>query len=185
MTVATIKQMMGPSTGSHAIQTFNMEIDLGKHKYFYITLNTNNDEQRIELCTRPEGKSIRLCAVQTKMLLDGLDIIDNGATIAWEHLDAEAKHEYQYHLGFGVNLTLSLFRNSRFYDIRRWWIPPNQTNAVATRTGITLNTDQAKLIREARDKIIQTVPELEEIGPCECWLENSYINCRRCNPHKY
>jgi hypothetical protein len=152
------------------------ELKLGRQTFLSI------ENTRIRLW-QPNGKSIELSNIQTKMLLDGMDIIDNGADVAWEHLDAEAKHEYQYHLGFRVNLTLSLYRGARFYDVRRWWMPANCTNPIATRTGITLNAEQAKVLREARSTIIQTIPALEEIGPCECWLEiGLFTRCQRCNP---
>ena len=160
-----------------------MELSLGNQKFLTIE-NNSTSNCRTKLWHKFNGKCIKLSNIQTKMMLHALDIIDNGANIAWEHLDVEAKREYQYHLGFGMNLTLSLYRGSRYYDIRLWCLPPSYTHPIPTRVGITLNSEQVKVLREARNTIIETIPELEEIEPCECWLEIGLFTttCQRCNP---
>jgi len=159
-----------------------MELNLGKQKF--LTIKDNNSSNcRTKLWHQFNGKCIQLSNIQTKMMLDGLDIIDNGANIAWEHLNAESKREYQYHLGYGVNLTLSLYQGARYYDIRKWWLPENSNTPRPTRVGITLNASQMTLLCQSRNAIMQTIPELEEIEPCQCFLDIvSYAKCLRCNP---
>ena len=160
-----------------------MDLHLGKDKYFVVEEGSNGFE--IKLCEKlPNGKNIRLNKTQAKMLVDSLQSIDTDADKAWASMHPDDQREFRIHLGYGVYLTVNVYQNYRYYDIRRWWVPPSCEVAVPTKIGIHLTADQCAVIREARGKVIDTVPALEGIGPCKCWFspELSCLRCRRCNP---
>lgn len=161
-----------------------MEVHLGNHKYF--TVIVHMEGYKIVLAEeKPNGKRIQLNRTQAKTLMDSLQTIDTEAEAVWAALPPDAVQEFRRHLGYGVYLTVKVYNNQRYYDIRKWWIPPTCKDAVPTKIGLNLTTDQCSKLRDSRQKLLETAPQLEGIGPCECWLsaeEFSFINCRRCNP---
>lgn len=158
-----------------------MDLELGQRKHLVVDTTTNSYNNII---LKGDEKNIQLNTIQAKMLVDTLQTVDSEAERVWSSLNSEEKREHRVHLGYGVYLIVSVFKNRSYYDIRRWWIPPNCTVPVPTKTGITLNADQCMVLRDARLDILQVVPEMEGIGPCECWMsnENGFMHCKRCNP---
>ena len=164
--------------------TVVMDLLLGKEKYL-IVKEANKGNFEIQLCEKlPNGKNIRLNKTQAKMLVDSLQSIDTDAQKAWDSMHPDDQKEFRVHLGYGVYLTVNVYKNYTYYDIRRWWLPPSCEFAVPTKIGIHLTADQCAVLRQARAKLIETVPGLEGIGPCDCWFKPEFncINCRRCNP---
>lgn len=55
-----------------------MDLHLGQNKYLVVTRRRNN-EVTIDLREKPDGKFIRLGLIQTKMLIDCIQVIDSEA----------------------------------------------------------------------------------------------------------
>jgi len=156
-----------------------MEVDLGRSKI--LSVFNHNSKTLVKLYQGKRG--IDLTPTQTKMLLLGIDTIDEEANVAWNTLSSTDKREYSYNLGYGVYITVSIYRGYRYYDIRRWWKPPGSKDTVPTKVGLTLNSDEIKTFDASRKELYLTIPELVTIQPCDCWTSSDvgYLRCKRCN----
>ena len=155
---------------------------------------------RIEICTSKfldytQGKSniffrrvgseenaVSLSAAQINQLFCSLRTIEAEADLHWSNLNADAKREFSHHLGWRFYLTLMEFKNCRYYDIRRFWIPPGQNSIVPTKMGIRFTEKEMDNIRLRKEELYQALPGVETVDDCKCFFQGFYQNCRRCNP---
>ena len=73
--------------------------------------------------------------------------------------------------------------------IRQFWIPPGETELVATRKGISIGKTEFRKLKDLQEELHQAVPELETVSKC---LDNpshanqlGALSCRECNPNDF
>lgn len=131
----------------------------------------------------PTKKGIALNPVQMKTFLDAIIVVDAEVDTFLTANPNEVK--YQSHLGYGTYFTVEIFNGYRYYDVRRYFIPNGQNERIPTKIGIKLRKDQVEIIKNETSAIMNAVPELKEIGACECMFQANqlgFLTCARCNP---
>ncbi|CAC5426309.1 unnamed protein product [Mytilus coruscus] len=94
------------------------------------------------------------------------------------------KRVYSTHLGGNVYCTVKA--NSVCIDMRQHWLPPNQTEVVPTKKGITLRPMKYTKLKDEAALIGDFVPELNSIVPCPYIPDHlnqvGLLKCSVCNP---
>ena len=90
-----------------------------------------------------------------KMLVDSLEFLDQAL---------EEKREYATHLGRNVYASVKV--SGICVDFRQHWLPPNQTEVVPTKKGITLKPGEYAKLKDVASVICDFVPELNSVVPC-------------------
>jgi len=90
-----------------------------------------------------------------KMLVDSFEFLDQALN---------EMREYKSHLG--RNVYASVGHNSICVDIRQHWLPPNQTDVVPTKKGITLRPGEYAKLKDVAMVVGDFVPELSSVFPC-------------------
>ena len=103
----------------------------------------------------PTKKGISLPLHRWKMLVDMFEFLDQAL---------DEKREYATHLG--GNVYASVKASGICVDIRQHWIPPNQTEVVSTKKGITLRPGEYAKLKDVASVISDFVPELNSVVPC-------------------
>ena len=121
---------------------------------------------------------------QVKVLLDSVDAISTDADEAFARLDSTDKCEYSLHLGYGSYITCEMFLGQKYYDIRRYWLPPNGESSVPTAKGSKLRQDEFTLLKSHSQIMYSVLPELYDVEECQCLSGNQlqFLTCTRCNP---
>lgn len=110
-------------------------IELGNHRYVKVT--EWKDEVRIDIrewetengMRVPTRKGISLPLQRWKLLVDNFESLDRAL---------QEKSTYASHIG--GNVYASVRPNNVCLDIRKHWLPPNQTEIVPTKKWITFET---------------------------------------------
>jgi hypothetical protein len=89
------------------------------------------------------------------MLVDMFEFLDQAL---------DEKREYATHLG--GNVYASVKASGICVDIRQHWLPPNQTEVVPTKKGITLRLGEYAKLKDVASVICDFVPELNSVVPC-------------------
>ena len=94
------------------------------------------------------------------------------------------KRDYKAHLGRNVYATVKA--SGICVDIRQHWLPPNQTEVVPTKKGITLRPSEYAKLKDVVSVICDFVPELNSVVPCP-YRSNEMnqlglLSCNACNP---
>ena len=103
----------------------------------------------------PTKKGISLPLHRWKMFVDSLEVLDQAL---------DEKREYATHLGGNVYATVKA--SGICVDIRQHWLPPNQTEVVPTKKGITLRPGEYSKLKDVPSVICDFVPELNSVVPC-------------------
>ena len=110
-----------------------------------------------------------------KLLANNMDFVDQAL---------DEKREYATHLGGNVYATIGT--NSVCVDIRQHWLPPNQTEVVPTKKGITLRPGEYAKLKDVASVICDFVPELNSVVPCpyrsDYMNQLGFLSCPECNP---
>ena len=71
-------------------------------------------------------------------------------------------------------------------DIRQHWLPPNQTEVVPNKKGLTLRPSEYAKIKDVFSVIGDFVPGLNSIVPCPYRSDHmnqlGFFSCSECNP---
>ena len=152
----------------------------------YLDYWVNDSDKDIYLRRAEEPKNpIRLNPIQAFQMFNALETIEDLAEEAWKKLSDGSKKEYSCHIGWNVFVTLLEFRGEKYFDVRRWWVPPSQANAVPTKIGIRLSKSNVATLKNFRADLVAAVPEIGDVGPCDCFLGTQFLTCLRCNPYWY
>ena len=140
------------------------------------------DEQGV-----PTKKGICLNMTQVKTLLDCATSISEDADNLFANLQPGDIHKYALHIGYGSYISCEIFQGLKYFDIRRYWVPPNTeqgTEPIPTTKGCKLHEDQFALFKDQKDLLYEIIPELSDIEDCKCLFDNQlqFLSCARCNP---
>ncbi|XP_063411141.1 uncharacterized protein LOC134694076 [Mytilus trossulus] len=156
-------------------------IELGNDRYVQAT--EWKDQLRIDIREwetkngkrMPTKKGISLPLNRWKMLVDSFDYLDQALV---------ENNTYTTHVG--GNVYASITTNSVCVDLRKNWLPPNQTEVVPTKKGITLRPMEYTKLKEAVSVIGDFVPELNTVVPCPFSYDHQnqleFLRCSECNP---
>ena len=96
----------------------------------------------------------------------------------------DENREYATHLGGNVSATVKA--SVICVDIRQHWLPPNQTEVVLTKKGITLRPGEYAKLKDGPSVIGDFVPELNSVVPCPYRSDHmnqlGFLSCNECNP---
>ena len=99
-------------------------------------------------------------------------------------MDENEASEMTLHLGRGVYVTVS--KDYPTVDVRQRWIPPESTEIVPTKKGISLTYDKWEALKEAFPEVRAAIPELENNEPCilseDHMNQEGMLSCSSCNP---
>ena len=92
--------------------------------------------------------------------------------------------DYYQHLGGRYYVTIS--KEYRCVNIRRYFMPPNGTKEVPTRSGIALRLDEWDSLLLKIRQLQECLPELKLAKPCYSSPDHAnlqgYLACIECNP---
>jgi len=128
-------------------------IELGNSRY--VKASECNDEIRIDIREWktennkriPTKKGISLPLHRWKMLVDSFEFLDQALA---------EKRDYRTHIGGNVYASVGV--NSICVDLRQYWLPPNQTNVVPTKKGITLRLSEYATLKDTASVMGDFVP---------------------------
>ena len=168
---------------------FNQFIRFHLGRDRYLSTSRFNGEDRVHL-RKFDGEIPTRCGIalslrQTKLLLDVVDTVDCTVDKEWASLNDEEKPEHFIHLGFGAYLKVYKFNGERYYDVRRYWKPPQSTEVVPTKTGLHMNRQEFEKLKQVQTSLLSTFPELFDIVPCDCMTQGNQLaalRCPECNP---
>ena len=130
----------------------------------------------------PEGKGIALNPSQLKQLIDAAT---NFLQQARECFADTTVKEYSAHLGYGTYITK---KRNDFVDIRRYFKPGQEPQAIPTRKGSMLLKSEFERFLTIMPKIMEYFPAIAQLDSCDCMMENNQLAamfCRNCNPFDY
>ena len=123
----------------------------------------------------PTKTGISLPLHRWKMLVDMFEFLDQALY---------EKRDYTTHLGRNVYATVKA--SDICVDIRQHWLPPNQTEVVPTKKGITLRPGEYAKLKDVASVICDFVPELNSVVPCPYRSDHmnqlGFLSCPECNP---
>ncbi|CAG2237713.1 unnamed protein product [Mytilus edulis] len=126
----------------------------------------------------PTRKGISLSLNRWKLLTNSFDKLDQAL--------AEQK-DHSSHLG--GNVYSSVQARANCVNIRQYWLPPNETEVVPTRKGITLRPGEYAKLKDVASVIGDFVPELNSIVPCPYSSDHQnqlgFLRCSECNPDNF
>jgi len=124
----------------------------------------------------PTKKGISLPLHRWEMLVDMFELLDQALY---------EKRDYATHLGRNVYATVKA--SDICVDIRQHWLPPNQTEVVPTKKGITLRPSEYAKLKDVASVICDFVPELNSVVPCPYRSDHmnqlGFLSCSECNPY--
>ena len=148
-------------------------IELGNDRYVQAT--EWRDEIRIDVRQWeiqndkrvPTKKGISLPLHRWKLLANNMDFVDQAP---------DEKRDYATHIGGNVYATVKA--SDIYVDIRKHWLPLNQTEVVATKKGITLRPSEYAKLKDVTSVISDFVPQLNSVVPCpyRCETYNSFLS---------
>jgi hypothetical protein len=128
----------------------------------------------------PTKKGVAFTKVRWATFHSQLDEIDRNVNL----LKADQPVEYCQHIGGKYYVTIS--RGMKCVNIRRYFIPPNSTKELPTRSGIALRLDEWETLISTIHDLHRTLPELKAARPCYASEDHAnqlgYLNCVECNP---
>ncbi|KAJ8305228.1 hypothetical protein KUTeg_017220 [Tegillarca granosa] len=96
----------------------------------------------------------------------------------------DKKEDYKQHLGANVYVTMQ--KGFQCVNIRKWFLPPDETNIVPTRKGIALTFQQWNNLKGAVDLVGQILKDqLDEIEFCDHQNQMGFFTCMKCNPNNF
>lgn len=159
-------------------------IELGNCRYIQTTVW--NDEPRIDIrewqtedAKRiPTRKGISLKLQRWKLLVEAFDSLDKAL---------KEKSTYSSHIG--GNVYASVKADNVCVDIGQHWLPPNQTEVVPSKKGITLRPAEYEKLKDVSSVIGDFLPDLNSIVPCPYQSDHmnqlGFLKCPECNPDNY
>jgi hypothetical protein len=109
------------------------------------------------------------------MLVDSLEFLDQALN---------EKREYATHLGRNVYASVKI--SGICADLRQHWLPPNQTEVVPTKKGITLRPGEYAKLKDVASVICDFVPVRNSVVPCPYRSDHinqlGFLSCSECNP---
>ena len=129
---------------------------------------------------KPTKKGVSLTLRRWQTFTNCVDIIQ-------EALQSGKNFEKSVHLG--GNYYASKEKDYWCVDIRKWWIPPNNTQLTPTRKGITLRPTEFNILVQSIASVDSVVPELSTIQPC--YMSEDHQNqlgalmCSECTPDAF
>jgi hypothetical protein len=130
------------------------------------------NDKRVDV---PTKKGISLPLHWWKMLVDMFEFLDQAL---------DEMRDYDTHLGRNVYATMKA--SGICVDIRQHWLPPNQTEVVPTKKGITLRPSEYAKLKDVASVICDFVPELNSVVPCPYRSDHmnqlGFLSCPECNP---
>jgi hypothetical protein len=156
-------------------------IELGNDRFVQVT--EWKDEIRIDVTEWeiqnnkrvPTTKGISLPLHRRKMFVDSREFLDQAL---------DEKRECATHLGGNVYATVKA--GGICVDLIQHWLPPNQTEVVPTKKGITLRPREYAKLKDVASVICDFVPELNSVVPCPYRSDHmnqlGFLSCSACNP---
>jgi len=101
----------------------------------------------------------------------------------------KAKHpvDYSQHIGGGYYVTV--MKDIKCVNIRRYWRPINLKKEVPTRTGIALRLGEWDTLLATIEQLHRKFPELKNASPCYASEDHAnqmgFYRCTECNPFEY
>jgi hypothetical protein len=89
----------------------------------------------------------------------------------------------------GANVILKVIKDNPCVEVRKYCMPPNQTEVVPTKKGLCLRLTEYKALRDCVYDIENNLPELKNVIPC--YMRDDHNNqlgmlkCNYWNPHDY
>jgi hypothetical protein len=156
-------------------------IELGNNRFVQATewkdeIRIDVSEWEIQNDKRvPTKMGISLPLHRWKMLVDSLEFMDQALI---------EKREYATHLG--RNVYAGVKASGICVDLRQHWLPPNQTEVVPTKNGITLRPGEYAKLKDVASVISNFVPELNSVVPSPYRPDHmnqlGFLSCPECNP---
>lgn len=159
-------------------------IEIGNSRY--VRVMEWKDEVRIDIREFemkgdklvPMKKGISIPLNRWKMLVENLEAVDQAL--------AERK-AHSSHLGGNVYMNTQV--GEVCVNIRQYWLPPNQTDTVPTRKGLTLRPSEYAKLKDVASVIGDFVPELNSVIPCIYSSDHQnqlgFLRCSECNPNNF
>jgi hypothetical protein len=130
--------------------------------------------------TYPTRKGACFTKLRWATFRSHLDEIDRSV----ELLKADQPVEYSQHIGGKYYVTIS--KNVKCINIRRYFIQLNCTKERPTRMGIALRLCEWEVLLSKIHQLHEKLPELKAARPCYASDDHSnqmgYFNCIECNP---
>ena len=147
-----------------------------------------NDELMIHIREYDEGngqmyptkKGVSFTKVRWSMFIRRIEDMERIVDL----LKANQPVDYYQHIGGRYYVTIT--KEYRCLNIRRYFMPPNAAKEIPTRSGIALKlTEWDSLLLKIRE-LQEHLPELKLAKPCYSSLDHSnqqgYLACIECNP---
>lgn len=172
------------------------------------TKNLNEQDDNIELCRFDLGSDRYVVAKKFNGKIqvhireyakgaNGLYPTKKGIALdleKWKQIDElyykdvteciEKKEDYKQHLG--ENVYVSVQKGYQCVNIRKWFLPPDETSIVPTRKGIALTFQQWNNFKGAIDLVGKILKDqLDEIEFCDHQNQMGFFTCTKCNPNDF
>ena len=126
----------------------------------------------------PTKKGLSLPLSRWKLLVDSFDLVDQALV---------ENKEFSTHLG--RNMYCSVKASGVCVDLRQHFLPPQHTDMVPTRKGITLRPSEYAKLKDVACVIGDYVPELSSVVPCPYSSDHlnqlGFLSCPECNPDNF
>jgi Transcriptional Coactivator p15 (PC4) len=128
----------------------------------------------------PTRKGIVFTKPRWATFLLHLDDIDRCV----QKLKANQEIEYYKHIGGRFYVTIT--KDFKCVNFRKYFLPHNATKERPTRGGISLRLSEWDQLLPKIQELHLSLPELKEAKPCYSSLDHAnqmgYISCTECNP---
>lgn len=154
----------------------------------YLTAGTFNDALMIHIRqydeangkTFPTRKGASFTAVRWATFLRHIEDVERSVDL----LKANQPVDYNQHVGGGYYVSVN--KDFKCVNIRRYFLPPNATKELPTRCGIALRLSEWDTLLVKVRELQERLPELKIVKPCYSSDDHAnqigYLNCIECNP---
>jgi len=143
------------------MKTFMIGMMDGKNNDMLII--RDKESKKTAVFTPPRWGHFRLC----------LDEVD-------EHLYRLSQGEdVKYCSHYGAGCHVSLTKDGRRIDLRKWCIPTAETSCKPSKAGITLRRSEWSKLKDAMHKLHHTNSTVSRFTPCFFNKPHNFVGCRR------
>ena len=98
----------------------------------------------------------------------------------------KANQPVDYYRHVGGRYYVSISKDFKCVNIRRYFLPQNATKERPTRSGIAIRLNEWDTLLVKIRELHERLPELKDAKPCYASQEHAnqlnYLNCTECNP---
>ncbi len=180
----------GVKTGSGESRMSNKEVGhfkprylqhVGKELYLFDSVLNGNTYVHVRELKNERATPTRNGVTLTLQRCNELYSIVPEITIRIDQLRRNEPTLYRRHIGGNWFVTMETGFNT--VDIRKFWLPDNETSIRATRKGVSLTFNQFDELKNGLRTIEGFVPELNRVVPCYLTGNHHRDLCRECSPN--